>query len=482
MLQTTELKCPQCGNPNNVVGRDVAYGYEIQCRFCNTVSVITVNHELYIPDRFERICVKCGRVNDPNAVVCTCGAGLTRKCVNPDCRRLFAIHRLTCEHCNYPQHLDPLSAVGKQAMAELAIRNLASPDAYERRIAAENLERMGVQAAFAAPFLIPIVERDPIQASRVITAIGGAAASTVPALIQRIRYLEYDTSVASAVCKALGSIGAPAKDALPVLVSLLQQATERENNVYTSVVADVFNAIEQISEAIQGDIPPEVTPLLIGVLDHSPYDAEIRDACDALARLGSPVSQAEDALLKVFVERPAARWQAWAVLKVIDCARPDYLVEMMLRWRDEIPRACEELAEMGDAASETAPVLIEILRSPTQPEAARAAAQMTLVSIGKKAVPALIELLGDPNVPGNYAVFTLVQIGEPSVPALIDTLNDNDEYTRKAACVALGKLGLKAKDALPALKSLTGMFSLAPGAVKDVARITISAIEMGSPS
>src|SRR5215813_13442024 len=119
MLQTTELKCPQCGNPNNVVARDVAYGYEIQCRFCNTVSVITVNHELYIPERFERICVKCGRVNEPNAMVCTCGAGLTRQCVNPDCRRLFAIHRQTCEHCNYPQNLDPTSPLGKQAMAEL---------------------------------------------------------------------------------------------------------------------------------------------------------------------------------------------------------------------------------------------------------------------------------------------------------------------------------------------------------------------------
>lgn len=477
MLQTTELKCPSCGNTNNVVARDVAYGYEIKCRFCNTVSVITVNHELYIPERFERICVKCGRINDPNAMVCTCGAGLTRQCVNPDCRRLFAIHRLTCEHCNYPQQIDPMSEVGKQVIAELAVRNLASPDSYERRIAAENLERMGVQAAFAVPFLIPIVERDPIQASRVITAIGGGAASTVPALIQRIRFLEYDTSVASAVCKALGSIGAPAKDAIPVLVSLLQQAAERENNVYTSVVADVFEAIEQICEAAHVDIPPEVAPLLIGVLNDSPYDTEIRDACDALMILGPQASQAEDALLKVFIERPAARWQAWEALKSIDLAKPDYLVKMMLRWRDEIPRACEELAIIGDADSDTISVLIEILSAKTQPEIARSAAQKALVSIGGKAVPALIELLGNNHVSGNYAVFALVEIGEPSVPALIENLNHKDEYTRKAACVALGKLGSTAKPALPELKSLTGRLSLAPSSVKEVARIAIKAIE-----
>jgi HEAT repeat protein len=83
-------------------------------------------------------------------------------------------------------------------------------------------------------------------------------------------------------------------------------------------------------------------------------------------------------------------------------------------------------------------------------------------------------------VPGNYPVFALVQIGAPSVPALIDTLDDKDEHTRKAACVALGKLGSTAEDALPALKSLTGTFSLAPGSVKDVARMAIRAIEANS--
>lgn len=478
MLQTTALKCPNCGNPNNLVTRDVTYGYEIQCRFCSTVSVVTINHELYIPERYERICVECGRVNAPTAMTCTCGAGLTRQCVNPDCRRIFSRHRMTCEHCNFPQHIDPKSAEGKQIRAELAVRNLASPDPDERRVAADNLEFMGVRAAFAVPYLIPIVERDPIQASRVISAIGTEAAPAVPSLIKRIKFLEYDTSVASAVCKALGSIGAPARDALPVLVSLLQQATERENNVYTSVVADVFDAIYRITEAARVDMPTDVTALLIKVLTDSPYDSEIRDACDSLLRLGSPVVQAEDALLDVFVNRPAARWQAWAVLQANHQTKPMYLVEMMAEWHDEIPRACAELAAMGEDASPTIPALISILGESTQPEIAREAARKALESIGAEAVPALINLLRK-NVDhelGNHVVFSLVQIGAPSVPGLIDALDDKDDGVRFAACVALGRLGTNAKDAVPALKSLSGMLSLAPGSVKAAAREAVERI------
>jgi HEAT repeat protein len=69
----------------------------------------------------------------------------------------------------------------------------------------------------------------------------------------------------------------------------------------------------------------------------------------------------------------------------------------------------------------------------------------------KRAIPALIEALKDPNMAlRNNAAFALGEIGaEEAVPRLIDLLRDPEERVRKSAIKALGMI--RAKDAVAPL-------------------------------
>lgn len=83
-----------------------------------------------------------------------------------------------------------------------------------------------------------------------------------------------------------------------------------------------------------------------------------------------------------------------------------------------------------------------------------------LKSVGvddKRVVEKFIELLDDDTVKGNVISY-LYYFGyraAPAVPKLIVVLKGSDKYQRRNACRALGAMGEKAKDALPALKALT---------------------------
>jgi len=51
------------------------------------------------------------------------------------------------------------------------------------------------------------------------------------------------------------------------------------------------------------------------------------------------------------------------------------------------------------------------------------------------------------------AVNSLVALGKPSIPGLVKALKSPDVRTRRHATLALGKLGLMAADAAPALRT-----------------------------
>ena len=75
--------------------------------------------------------------------------------------------------------------------------------------------------------------------------------------------------------------------------------------------------------------------------------------------------------------------------------------------------------------------------------------------IGAAAVPALVEVLADPNpVVRRRAAQALARIGpdaRDAVPDLIVTLQDRNEEVRKSAARALGQIGPDARAAIPAL-------------------------------
>ena len=113
--------------------------------------------------------------------------------------------------------------------------------------------------------------------------------------------------------------------------------------------------------------------------------------------------------------------------------------------------------ELGSAASNAAPALIEIYNANISPSS-QDAAIVALGSIGpaaKPALPSLLRTLADTN---NYTRLACVRAlasihAEPQsvVPALIKSLSDPHFGVRMLAAEALGQFGADAKPAVPAL-------------------------------
>jgi len=80
-VEIVALRCPSCGNANNVPEKELRYGCQFVCSYCRTVSRLIVGRQLYIPLPGEHVCVECGQVALPRARFCQCGASLVRKCI-----------------------------------------------------------------------------------------------------------------------------------------------------------------------------------------------------------------------------------------------------------------------------------------------------------------------------------------------------------------------------------------------------------------
>jgi HEAT repeat protein len=115
--------------------------------------------------------------------------------------------------------------------------------------------------------------------------------------------------------------------------------------------------------------------------------------------------------------------------------------------------AAKALGRIGPKPEAAVPALTEALKD--KEGFVRWVAAQALAQIGETAVPALIKSLGADHGPDvhRYAAEALVKIGEPAVPALTKALRDKDnEWTvRQSAALALGAMGLEARDAVPAL-------------------------------
>lgn len=84
-----------------------------------------------------------------------------------------------------------------------------------------------------------------------------------------------------------------------------------------------------------------------------------------------------------------------------------------------------------------------------------AAKWLVSVASAPESLDCLVAALSDPDKPVRLeAVDSLVDIGKPSLSALIKALESPDVQTRRYATLAIGKLGILAADAAPALKPL----------------------------
>jgi HEAT repeat protein len=121
---------------------------------------------------------------------------------------------------------DSLVRGGPDALPVLA-ELLASPNPWSRRVAVEQLTRLGPAARPALPALVRALGDDEMlwSAFMAIQGIGGAALEeAVPALTESLRSPNYRRRAVAAGC--LQDIGPPARPAVPALLRLLADKYE----------------------------------------------------------------------------------------------------------------------------------------------------------------------------------------------------------------------------------------------------------------
>ncbi len=111
-------------------------------------------------------------------------------------------------------------------------------------------------------------------------------------------------------------------------------------------------------------------------------------------------------------------------------------------------------------------------------EDSRASAIRMLKTIGKAAIPQLINVLGDPSR-NAYAAILLSEMGEPAIPALLDALGDDSKKT--FAATALNEMGKTKNNTLPIIISgLIDTLSNKSPQTRAIAGVTL--LNFGGPS
>jgi len=339
-----------------------------------------------------------------------------------------------------------LGQIGDPAAVPKLMKHLQDP-AFNVRIAAcTALGQIGDPSAVPA-LIASLDDRDISEAvTNALVQIGKPA---VLALIEALT--SPSNRVRRAACTALGEIGDP--DAVPAL------------RVHAEIMEEAQQALAMLggtSMALQEAVRMLAEQSLWGVLCRALTSDLVRDA---IVQLGS---NAVPALMEALCDNnPKIRSAACtalgqigdntAVPKLIKCLNDNAIYVRIA--------ACTALGQIGDPSA--VPALIACLDQQDVSEAAANA----LVQIGKPAVPALIETLTNPSERVRIAACTalgqirdasaahaliacldkrdiskvaanaLVQIGKPAVPALIEALKSENDFVRRAACIALGQIG-----------------------------------------
>lgn len=200
-------------------------------------------------------------------------------------------------------------------------------------------------------------------------------------------------------------------------------------------------------------------PKLVDLLKENPGHYHTY-ALDALSRMGADAEPAVPVIaarlanpqLAQYTVRPLGRMGPHAL-----AALPDLLVMLNKPGDSNFPNlACHVLERLGPAAAPAVPTLLRRLREerPYRQDSSR-----VLGSVGKAAVPGLVELLK--NQDGQvreYAARALGRIGldaVPAVPRLIQALeNERNDAAAKQMALALGGIGPEAEAAVAVLISV----------------------------
>jgi HEAT repeat protein/predicted RNA-binding Zn-ribbon protein involved in translation (DUF1610 family) len=449
-VQTISLSCPTCGNSSNISAKKVRFGYEFTCPFCSATSVMIIDKQLYAPKPGEVICPQCGNVNPPGARFCSCGALLIEKCHH--CFREFAVGQVRCPHCGRLQ-LSGAKQDQLEEIVQSAIQMLSSTSEAERLQACEDLRMCGSLSAPAIPALNGILKKDGSHRVRtavcqVFSAVGrdeNVVEEIVPALIDALKD-DFNDEVWRSACETLETIGPRAAAVVPVLCQIIGNEADdveiraKACHTLVAVGASAGDARAVLGDTISRSADAHVQRAaweVLSKLDPKAGNRALQDlvrngakdwtvrhsACEMLYRIDP---RAAIALLRELVSDPDSarkhKGQSVPLESSPDTLRELGELDMMMReasykatcellvkldlktavntlsdvvkhdkadWQSK-KVVCQVLGEIGAAAAEAVPALIDMLKEHEY----LPIAYVSLKGIGEPALPALESLTG----------------------------------------------------------------------------------------
>lgn len=278
-----------------------------------------------------------------------------------------------------------------------------------------------------------------------------SVADVVPGLIHIVRDRDVPWYTRRQAALTLGRIGEPARDAVPVLVNLLNEDPDTEGETTQ------FWAVKAL--ALFGPVAREATPALIDVLRSEAQPDVVRlVTLEALGRIGPADPRTLPAVIETLqlpaaedeqaeAERMERRVAAAEVLELFRGYAASAAPALMVACTDESEllrrAAVKTLGRIGPAAEPALPTLIDRLLF-DESEDVRDLAAQSMAAIGPAAEPYLRQLLRDPELDIRWraadALGRLSRADPSTLDALTAALADDAPRVRLLAAEALWNL------------------------------------------
>lgn len=363
-----------------------------------------------------------------------------------------------------------------KAVVPALVDALKSENPNTRRQVLEILQRLGTAAADAAPAVVVQAssnEKDlNFLALGILRQLGTLPKQVIPDILAMVK--ESDPAQLGPRLPLLQQFGPETKAAIPVLAGFLNHPTPRFQ----------IQAIE-ILQQVASQAPAESVPVLIEALKHK--DSNIRSrAASALAQLGAQGAPAAAALAELLNDPDVnSRLLAIQALEQLGPAAKGTAPALVKALRDENHsvrlQASQALRRVDrKTRAELEPALLEMLQDQNSSIRSRALAVLTS-NVDRKSRPPLLAALlrfasdSEPNV-RLQAVHALGRLSGGGLdrqitPALKERLADSSDAVRLAAAQVLASAPTRSAEFQAALQTLVALLQAAPSSF----RIQVSA-------
>jgi HEAT repeat protein len=337
--------------------------------------------------------------------------------------------------------LGRIGEASKPVVPQLA-QALRDPDAVVRRQAILAIRTIKPPPEQMIPLVVSVLESaSPHELLPALHSLAEGGARVVPRLIEALKH----PRARYWACLVLSEIGPDAKDAVPALVGLLSD-TDPE------VRREAIMALGAIGEGAR----PAIGDLAKALDDQD--NAVASSAAFTLGKLGPVAKPAIGALEKVRTQPNSLSpvISNWALAKIEpenQDRRQTAVAELTQALASKEPRVrVAALHGLADLKANGPEVIAQVARLLKDADAeARATAADALASFGEPALPALMTALGDPELRG-YALAGIGRIGakaKQAVPLIASAIGDSSPDLRREALFVLAAVGPDAAPATP---------------------------------